>query len=352
MSRRRPIWRTRNFRSSVIPWAVSSTTTRRRRRSRAGAGPRWSSANCGPRPVRRGCSGVHVRRPMAASAAISATKSVFDRGGGRTRRRGLRRGAAQRHRRALHRDLRHRGAEAALAAEAGARRAGRRDRDDASPAPARTCRRSARPRIARRQHYVINGAKTFITNGQTADLVIVVAKTDPTQGAKGISLIVVETDEAEGFARGRKLEKIGLEAQDTSELFFDDVQGAGRQPARRRGGQGLLPADGELPQERLIIALGSAVAMIERALEADDRLRQGAQGVRQADHRLPEHASSSSPNARPRRRSRASSSTTASSGSSPASSTRRRRRWRSTGSPSRSARSSTSACSSTAATAT
>ena len=72
-------------------------------------------------------------------------------------------------------------------------------------------------------HYVLNGSKTFITNGQLADLVIVVAKTDPKLGAKGISLIVVETD-TPGFKRGRNLEKIGLKAQDTSELFFDDVR--------------------------------------------------------------------------------------------------------------------------------
>ena len=73
-------------------------------------------------------------------------------------------------------------------------------------------------------HYVINGQKTFISNGQLADLVIVVAKTDPSRGAKGTSLIVVETDKAEGFHRGRNLDKIGMEAQDTSELFFDNVR--------------------------------------------------------------------------------------------------------------------------------
>src|SRR5260370_6714912 len=71
-------------------------------------------------------------------------------------------------------------------------------------------------------HWVINGSKTFISNGQLADLVIVVAKTDPKLGAKGTSLIAVETA-TEGFKRGRNLEKIGMKAQDTSELFFDNV---------------------------------------------------------------------------------------------------------------------------------
>jgi alkylation response protein AidB-like acyl-CoA dehydrogenase len=71
--------------------------------------------------------------------------------------------------------------------------------------------------------YRINGAKTFISNGQIADLIVVVAKTDPAQGARGVSLLVVEPDEVEGFRRGRKLDKIGNDAQDTSELFFDDV---------------------------------------------------------------------------------------------------------------------------------
>src|SRR5690348_6041021 len=71
--------------------------------------------------------------------------------------------------------------------------------------------------------YVLNGAKTFITNGQHANLVIVVAKTDPGERAKCVSLMVVETDDAAGFRRGRKLKKLGLDAADTSELFFDDV---------------------------------------------------------------------------------------------------------------------------------
>ena len=113
--------------------------------------------------------------------------------------------------------------------------------------------------------YVINGSKTFITNGQTANLVIVVSKTDPAQGAKGTSLIVVETDEAEGFERGRNLHKIGLEAADTSELFFNDVKVPTANLIGTDEGRGFYQLMEQLPQERLIIAVHS-IAMIERAL--------------------------------------------------------------------------------------
>jgi len=113
--------------------------------------------------------------------------------------------------------------------------------------------------------YVINGSKTFITNGQTANLVIVVSKTDPAQGAKGTSLIVVETDEAEGFERGRNLQKIGLEAADTSELFFNDVKVPTANLIGNDEGRGFYQLMEQLPQERLIIAVHS-IAMIERAL--------------------------------------------------------------------------------------
>lgn len=114
-------------------------------------------------------------------------------------------------------------------------------------------------------HYVLNGQKTFITNGINADLVVVVAKTDPEAGARGVTLLVVERG-MEGFGRGRNLDKIGMKAQDTAELFFDNV----RVPVANRLG----PADGEgffqlmrnLPQERLSIAVG-AVAAAETVLE-------------------------------------------------------------------------------------
>jgi alkylation response protein AidB-like acyl-CoA dehydrogenase len=112
--------------------------------------------------------------------------------------------------------------------------------------------------------WVLNGSKTFITNGINSDLVIVVAKTDPeAAGAKGLSLLVVERD-MPGFSRGRNLEKIGLKAQDTAELFFDDV----RVPAENLlGGEnrGFLHLMENLPQERLSIAVG-AVAAVERVL--------------------------------------------------------------------------------------
>ena len=102
-------------------------------------------------------------------------------------------------------------------------------------------------------HYVINGSKTYITNGQNADVVIVVAKTDPTLGSKGISLILVERG-AEGFERGRNLDKVGQHSADTSELFFNDV----RVPITSclgEEGRGFAYLMGQLPQERLQIAV-------------------------------------------------------------------------------------------------
>ena len=112
--------------------------------------------------------------------------------------------------------------------------------------------------------YVLNGMKTFITNGVLADLVVVVARTEPGQGARGLSLLVVERG-MPGFTRGRKLEKIGMRAQDTAELFFDDV----RVPAANllgRPGRGFLYLANNLPQERLGIA-AYAVAAAETAFE-------------------------------------------------------------------------------------
>ena len=112
--------------------------------------------------------------------------------------------------------------------------------------------------------YRLSGQKTFITNGQNADLVIVVAKTDPSAGAKGTSLVLVETDRA-GFKRGRNLEKIGMKAQDTSELFFDGV----RVPASNilgGEGKGFILLMQELAWERMQIAIGAA-AGAEAALQ-------------------------------------------------------------------------------------
>ena len=114
--------------------------------------------------------------------------------------------------------------------------------------------------------YRLSGQKTFISNGQHANLIVVAAKTDPAQGAKGVSLMVVETDGAAGFQRGRNLEKIGLHAADTSELFFDNVEIA---PENLLGGEenrGFYQMMQQLPQERLSIACG-AVGAMEGAVE-------------------------------------------------------------------------------------
>ncbi|MBX7432747.1 acyl-CoA dehydrogenase family protein [Mycobacterium sp. Y57] len=108
-------------------------------------------------------------------------------------------------------------------------------------------------------HYLLNGAKTFITNGIHSDLVIVVAQTDPDKGALGFSLLVVERG-MDGFERGRKLDKIGLDAQDTAELSFTDV----RVPAANllgEEGQGFVYLMQNLPQERISIAIMAAAAM-------------------------------------------------------------------------------------------
>jgi len=116
--------------------------------------------------------------------------------------------------------------------------------------------------------YVLNGSKTFITNGINADLVLVAAKTDPSQKHKGISIIVVERG-MEGFERGRNLEKVGMHAQDTAELFFTDV----RVPVENRigeEGEGFLLLVKNLPQERLSIAMtgiAHARAMLQWTLE-------------------------------------------------------------------------------------
>lgn len=114
--------------------------------------------------------------------------------------------------------------------------------------------------------YRLNGSKTFISNGQIADFLVVVAKTNPDEGAKGISLLCLETEGLEGFERGKKLDKIGLDAQDTSELFFDDVFVPADNVLGGQEGRGFYQLMGELPQERLLIAMG-AMATIERALD-------------------------------------------------------------------------------------
>ena len=113
-------------------------------------------------------------------------------------------------------------------------------------------------------HYVVNGSKTFITNGINADLVITAVKTDPSQRHRGMSLLVIERG-MDGFERGRNLEKVGMHAQDTAELFFDDV----RVPVENRLGEegtGFVSLVTNLPQERLSIAV-TAVAAAQAAFE-------------------------------------------------------------------------------------
>lgn len=118
------------------------------------------------------------------------------------------------------------------------------------------------------EQYVVNGAKTFITNGSQASLILVVARTGG-PGARGLSLVAIEGDEVPGLTRGRPLDKIGQRAQDTRELFFDDV----RVPASHLvggEGQGFAMLMKQLPQERLAIAIG-AVAQAEYAVELATR---------------------------------------------------------------------------------
>ncbi|MEJ6011161.1 acyl-CoA dehydrogenase family protein [Novosphingobium aquae] len=112
--------------------------------------------------------------------------------------------------------------------------------------------------------WLLNGAKTFISNGQTADLVVVVARTGDDAGAKGVSLLVLETDSVEGFRRGRNLEKLGMHGQDTSELFFDNVFVPAGNLLGSEGG-GFVQLMHQLAWERLIIALDAVVNM-ERAV--------------------------------------------------------------------------------------
>ena len=113
-------------------------------------------------------------------------------------------------------------------------------------------------------HYLVNGQKTFITNGILSDLVIVVVKTDPDAGAKGMSLLVVERG-MEGFERGRQLEKIGQKAQDTAELFFSNVQ-VPKENLLGEEGKGFYYLMDNLPQERMTIVVG-AMAVVETVLE-------------------------------------------------------------------------------------
>lgn len=119
--------------------------------------------------------------------------------------------------------------------------------------------------VANAEGYVVNGQKTFITNGQNAGVVVAFTKTDPAAGARGTSLFLIDTDR-DGFSRGRNLDKIGQHAADTSELFFSDVQ-VPKEALLGREGNGFGHLVDELPRERLVLAI-SAVAAAEGMLEA------------------------------------------------------------------------------------
>ena len=122
--------------------------------------------------------------------------------------------------------------------------------------------KSIRTRADKRgDSYIINGAKTFITNGYLCDLIVLVCKTDPAAGSKGVSLVMIETEGLAGFRRGRILEKIGQKGNDTAELFFDDVEVPRSNLLGTEEGKGFYQLMQQLPQERLIIALGSVAAM-------------------------------------------------------------------------------------------
>ncbi len=114
--------------------------------------------------------------------------------------------------------------------------------------------------------YLLNGSKIFISNGYLADLILVVAKTDPAAGAKGVSLILLETRDCPGFKVGRILEKVGQKGQDTCELFFDNVRVPAQNVLGGVEGQGFAQLMTELPYERTILGV-SGVAAIERALQ-------------------------------------------------------------------------------------
>lgn len=123
---------------------------------------------------------------------------------------------------------------------------------------------------------MIDGTKTFISNGIHADLVITAARTDPSAGARGISLIVVETADAPGYSRGRVLEKLGMRGQDTVELFYEKVRVPGDNLFGGEG-EGFAQLMTQLPRERLVLSV-AAVKTAERILHGVHRRLHRAHG--------------------------------------------------------------------------
>ena len=119
-------------------------------------------------------------------------------------------------------------------------------------------------------HYVMNGSKIFITNGHSADIIVVACKTDPSAGAKGVSLVVLETEDAAGFRRGRNLEKLGMKGNDTAELFFEDVKIPVENLLGPDEGKGFGQMMTQLPWERLAVSI-MALGAIDLALEETTR---------------------------------------------------------------------------------
>ena len=158
--------------------------------------------------------------------------------------------------------------------------------------------------------WVLNGSKTFITNGYSADLVVVAARTSPEKGAKGITLFGVETGMA-GFERGRKLDKVGQEESDTAELFFEDVR-VPDDNLHRRGRPRLHRHDGAAAAGAARRRGRPTLAHAQQILRRDHRLRQGAQGLRPADRLLPAQQVPARRAASPRSRSPRRTSTSAS----------------------------------------
>ena len=242
----------------------------------------WNKAGAG-RPALR-----LMPEEYGGAGGTFAHESVINRGD-----RAMRRSTASAsplhnsHRRALHPPLRLRGAEEEVAAEARDRRADRRHRHDRARHRLRPAGR-ARPRAKKSgNHYVLNGSKTFITNGQHANLIIVVAKTDPSAGAKGTSLMVVETDERRASAAAASSTRSGWMGRHLGAVLRRRAR-AGRTCSATRKGQGFVQLMQQLPQERLH-RLHRRHRHDRARAGADHRLRQGAQGVRQGDHRFPEH---------------------------------------------------------------